>query len=66
MKIFLMMALTLTSLSLFANEEHKDKKEEHKAEKEACLKENKALKDKELDACVAKKVEEEKKKEVKK
>ena len=62
MKYFVLTALTLTSLSLFANEA----KDEHKKEREECLKEHKDLKDKALDECVKKKVEEEKKHETKK
>jgi hypothetical protein len=64
MKIFLVAALVLSSFTLFANDEKKH--EEHAKEKEACLKEHKDLKDKALEECVMKKVEEEKKHEVKK
>ncbi len=58
MRSIAIIALLLSSFSIFASEE---KKEDHSKEKEACLKENKDLKDKALDECVAKKVEEEKK-----
>ncbi len=57
MRYLSIIALLFSSFLILASEE---KKEDHAKEKEACLKEHKDLKDKALDECVAKKVEEEK------